>query len=222
MRATTSLARAALAQERLAALERSLAEREGIPPAARALAEEGAGSRSRCSTSSPATSARSRRRSRGAPRRSWPTTRRPGWRCSQRARDAGLGSLAVLVGTRPAERVAELPVVPLDALLAATVASVTDEGFGFDPQRGELWFAGETAEAVLLELESAAPRARARGRRAAGAGAGGRARGRARRPTRAEEAEAAYAQVAHCVPRARPIRPCCGGSLPAPTGSTRR
>ncbi|MDX6398721.1 MAG: chromosome segregation protein, partial [Gaiellaceae bacterium] len=35
-------ARAALAKERLAALERSLAEREGIPPAARALADEGA------------------------------------------------------------------------------------------------------------------------------------------------------------------------------------
>ena len=33
--------RARTAAERLAALERSLAEREGIPPAARALAEEG-------------------------------------------------------------------------------------------------------------------------------------------------------------------------------------
>ena len=28
------------------------------------------------------------------------------------------------------------------------------EGFGYDPARGELWFAGETAEAVLLELEA--------------------------------------------------------------------
>jgi chromosome segregation protein len=31
---------------------------------------------------------------------------------------------------------------------------VTDEGFGFDPAQGELWFVGETAETVLLELES--------------------------------------------------------------------
>ena len=31
---------------------------------------------------------------------------------------------------------------------------MTPEGFGYDPQRGELWFAGETAEAVLLELEA--------------------------------------------------------------------
>ena len=31
---------------------------------------------------------------------------------------------------------------------------MTPEGFGYDPQRGELWFAGETAEAVWLELEA--------------------------------------------------------------------
>ena len=42
--------------------------------------------------------------------------------------------------------------VPLTALLDAEVVSVTPEGFGYDPARGELWFAGETAEAVLLEL----------------------------------------------------------------------
>ena len=39
------------------------------------------------------------------------------------------------------------------ALLDATAPSVTPEGFGYDPARGELWFAGETAEAVLLELQ---------------------------------------------------------------------
>jgi chromosome segregation protein len=31
---------------------------------------------------------------------------------------------------------------------------VTREGFGYDPAHGELWFAGETAEAVLLELQA--------------------------------------------------------------------
>ncbi len=31
---------------------------------------------------------------------------------------------------------------------------MTRDGFGYDPQRGELWFAGETAEAVLLELDA--------------------------------------------------------------------
>ena len=32
--------------------------------------------------------------------------------------------------------------------------AVTADGIGWDPQRGELWFAGETAEAVLLELDA--------------------------------------------------------------------
>ena len=59
----------------------------------------------------------------------------------------------MLVGRSPQELVTELPVVPLDALLDVTAPSVTAEGFGYDPDRGELWFVGETAEAVLLELQ---------------------------------------------------------------------
>src|SRR5205085_7387596 len=47
-----------------------------------------------------------------------------------------------------------LPAVPKEALLSSTIPAVTREGFGYDPTRGELWFAGETAEAVLLELEA--------------------------------------------------------------------
>jgi chromosome segregation protein len=54
--------------------------------------------------------------------------------------------------TRPP--VADLPVVPKEELLHSTVPAVTPEGFGYDPQRGEVWFAGETAEAVWLELEA--------------------------------------------------------------------
>jgi chromosome segregation protein len=54
----------------------------------------------------------------------------------------------------PAELVAALPVVSNEDLLSSLVAAVTPEGFGWDPQRGELWFAGETAEAVWLELEA--------------------------------------------------------------------
>ena len=70
-----------------------------------------------------------------------------------------------LVGRDPGELMP--PVVPLDELLAPPVPAVTEEGIGWDPQRGELWFAGETAEALLLELEGAGA-ARRRGR---GAGA---------------------------------------------------
>jgi chromosome segregation protein len=53
-----------------------------------------------------------------------------------------------------------MPVVPLDQLLASAVPAVTVEGFGYDPHRRELWFAGETAEAFQLELETQARRLR--------------------------------------------------------------
>src|SRR5206468_2573278 len=71
-----------------------------------------------------------------------------------RAAAAGLGSLRVVVGRHPRELVEELRVVDRSELLAVTAPSVTSDGYGYDPQRGELWFVGETAEAVLLELES--------------------------------------------------------------------
>jgi chromosome segregation protein len=189
-------ARAALGKERLAALERALAEREGIPPAARAFADEGAALALSLLEVEP-----------GSERA---VAAALAWRASavmaedpaaglallQRARDAGLGSLSVLVGKRPAERVAELPVVSLEALLGASVPSVTEEGFGFDPQRGELWFAGETAEAVLLELETRrreleAEVAQLRTQAQAAESEAGEA------AEAAETAEAAFAQVAH-------------------------
>jgi chromosome segregation protein len=72
----------------------------------------------------------------------------------ERARAEGLGSLTVLAGGDPQALVGELPVVPRNRLLDARVPSVTPEGFGYDPERRELWFAGETAEAVMLELEA--------------------------------------------------------------------
>ncbi len=68
----------------------------------------------------------------------------------EQARAAGLGNLGVVIGgAKP-----EAPIVEKDDLLRATELSVTREGFAFDPARGELWYAGEAAEAVLLELEA--------------------------------------------------------------------
>ena len=105
-------------------------------------------------------------------RRRWPqrlaTARRPcvvedaarGLELLEHARSAGLGRLVVLVGQDPAELARSLPVVPLAELLASPVPAVTAEGFGWDPQRRELWFAGETAEAFQLELEAQARRLR--------------------------------------------------------------
>src|SRR5439155_27195473 len=82
----------------------------------------------------------------------------------ERADAAGLGSLRVLAGRDPRELVDELPVVEKDELLSSKVPTVTRDGYGYDPQRGELWFAGETAE----EIGRAS--CRGRGEEAGGAG----------------------------------------------------
>jgi chromosome segregation protein len=146
--------RALTAQERLATLERSLAEREGIPPAARALAEQG----ERLALSLLHVEPGTERAVAAAlgPRASALVAddAKAGLELLERAAAAGLGSLRVLAGRDPRKLVDELPVVEKDELLRATVPSVTRDGFGYDPQRGELWFAGETAEAVLLELDA--------------------------------------------------------------------
>jgi DNA repair exonuclease SbcCD ATPase subunit len=146
--------RARLARERLAALERTLAEREGLPPAARALAEQG----EQLALSQLEVAPGSERAIAAALGRNASALvagdARTALALVERARAAGLGSLVVLVGRRPAELVAQLPVLPKEQLLASPVPAVTPEGFGWDPQRGELWFAGETAEAVWLELEA--------------------------------------------------------------------
>jgi chromosome segregation protein len=145
---------ARLLEERLRALDRALAEREGLPPAARALAEEG----ERIALSLLEVEPGRERAVAAALGRSASAVVRDdaagALALLERARDAGLGSLVVLVGRDPAQLVSEMPVVQKDELLASPVAAVTPEGFGYDPQRGELWFAGETAEALLLELQA--------------------------------------------------------------------
>ena len=146
-------ARVELARERLAALEQSLAEREGLPPAARALAEEGeqlalqlleveAG---RERSTAAALGHRAAAVLAENPER--------GLELVEKAKASGLGSVLVLVGCDPHELV-DLPVLPRSELLASRVPAVTEDGIGWDPGRGELWFAGETAEAVLLELDA--------------------------------------------------------------------
>jgi chromosome segregation protein len=145
---------ARLARERTLAVERVLAEQEGLPPAARALAEQGAklvlGALEVTLGSERAVAAALRTRA-SAILASDPAA---GLELLKRARESGLGSLTVVAGEQAQQLVDEFPVVPLESLLDATVPSVTPEGFGYDPARGDLWFAGETAEAVLLELEA--------------------------------------------------------------------
>jgi chromosome segregation protein len=141
---------ARLGRERLGALERALAELEGLPPAARALAEQGKG----LVLSSLSVDPGDERAIAAA----------LAWRAGavlapdaataltflEQARAAGLGNLGVVVErARP-----DAQIVEKDRLLEATELSVTREGYAYDPQRGELWYAGEAAEAVLLELEA--------------------------------------------------------------------
>jgi len=142
--------RSRLAVERLAALERSLAEREGIPPAARAFAEEGArlalGELEVEPGLERAVAAALGRRASAL----LATDSAAALALIERARAAGLGSLVVV--TSPGEPLAGFTLVETDELLDATGPAVTRDGIGYDPERGELWFAGETAEAVQLEL----------------------------------------------------------------------
>ena len=146
--------RARLTRERLRAVERVLAEQEGLPPAARALAEQGERLALANLTVEPGAERAVAAALGSRASAVLATDPHAGLRLLEQARDAGLGSLTVLVGRSPDALVREFPVVTLDSLLDATVPSVTSEGFGYDPARGELWFAGETAEAVLLELQA--------------------------------------------------------------------
>ncbi len=147
-------ARARLARERLAVLEHALDEREGLPPAARALAEEGERLAFSLLEVEPG---QERAVSAALGHRASAIVVDDAGRALElveRAREAHLGSLVVLVGRDPRELVRELPVVPLDRLLDSAVPAVTEDGIGWDPERGELWFAGATAEALLLELDA--------------------------------------------------------------------
>ena len=139
------------AQERLTALERMLAEREGVPPAARALAEAGhplvlseldvaAGDERAI-----AAALRGRGAAVVAPDEATALA------LVQEARRRGLGSVTIVVGRR---RLEDFAIVDEHELLAAEKLAVTRDGIAFDPERKELWFAGEAAEAVLLELEA--------------------------------------------------------------------
>ncbi len=166
--------------ERLGALERALEEREGIPPAARALSE--AGERLTLSllevepgyekAVTAALSWRAASVMTGEPGRALELL--------EEARRRGLGALAVVL---PPEASGEMPEAPVEgahplrdfvsgderarALLggvwvvelerlteARSGVVVSREGHGYDAARGEMWFSGGAAEAVLLELDA--------------------------------------------------------------------
>ena len=145
------LERARIAEARAAALERAVAEREGLPPAARALAEEGA---SLALSLAEVEEGRERAVAAAVGAALVASTPDEGLAMLEQARARGLGNLTVLVRPGAFEPLDGIEVVPREQLLAATGPSVTPEGHYYDPQRGVLTFTGDTAEAVLLELEA--------------------------------------------------------------------
>ena len=209
------------AHERLQALERALAEREGIPPAASALAAAG----ETLALSALAVEPGAERAVAAA--LAWRASAvltgdaRHGLELLEQTRREGLGSLTVIVdrdaaavttppveGARPLGSLATgsaaalrlldgFWLVAADRLLDATHATViTSEGHGYDPERGELWFAGETAEAVLLEMD-ARRRALADGAAELAGRSSSAAHAAEEAAAAAAVAEEAFAKVAH-------------------------
>jgi chromosome segregation protein len=209
------------ARERLQALERALAEQEGLPPAARALAAGGERLALSALEAEPGTERAV------AAALAWRASAvlardaQSGLALLERSRRDGLGSLAVVVdrdstdsaqppvaGARPLRELADgdpsalrlldgIWLVEVDELLEATHGTViTSEGHGYDVERGELWFAGETAEWILLEMDARrralADEAEELAGRASVAAAAAEAAAEA-----VLEAESAFAAVAH-------------------------
>ncbi|MGH3063582.1 MAG: chromosome segregation SMC family protein, partial [Gaiellaceae bacterium] len=141
---------AGLARERLSALERTLAEREGVPPAARALAEAGHDLLLSKLEVAPGDERAVVAALRGRAAAVVAPDEQTALRLVDEARAGGLGSLNVVIE----ENVHEFVVVERDELLQQSTLAVTRDGIGYDPATRELWFLGEAAEAVLLELEA--------------------------------------------------------------------
>jgi chromosome segregation ATPase len=146
------LERARLAEARAAALERAIAEREGLPPAARALAEEGASLALSLAEVEPG---RERAVAAAVGAALVASSPEAGLWLLEQARERGLGNLTVLVRPGEFRPLDGIAVVPREELLEAIRPAVTPEGHYYDPARGVLAFTGDTAESVLLELEAA-------------------------------------------------------------------
>jgi len=146
--------KAKVARSRLEALDRALAEREGLTPAARALAERG--ERLALSLVDPEAGGEKALAAALGPRASALVADDPDSALAlvEKARAEGLGNVVVLLSDRAEQLLRSVDVVAPEELLRATGPAVTAEGHGFDPERGELWYAGETAEALLLELQT--------------------------------------------------------------------
>jgi chromosome segregation protein len=175
---------ARLAGERLAALDRSLAEREGLPPSARVLADAGHSLALALLDVDPGYEKAVAAALFGRASAVLADAPPDALELAERARREGLGTFVALVPPRrPRQAGHAAPLPSAERLLAharpvkggervaalledvwvvaaAELASVehgiavTRDGHGFDPGRGELWFAGVAAESVMIELHA--------------------------------------------------------------------
>ena len=145
---------ARLSRSRLEVLDHALSEREGLAPAARALAERG--ERLALSLVDPEAGGEKALAAALGPRASALVAddAQAAMALVEKARTEGLGNIVVLLADHAERLLGSIDVVPREQLLKAARPAVTPEGHGYDPERGELWYAGETAEALLLELQT--------------------------------------------------------------------
>ncbi len=209
------------AHERLQALERALSERAGIPPAASALAASGETLALSALSVEPGAERAVAAALAWRASAVLADDAKRGFELLEGTRRDGLGSLTVIVdrdspsagappvaGATPLRSLAHgsdsalrlldgFWLVDANRLLEARNGTViSSEGHGYDPERGELWFAGETAESVLLEMDA---RRRALADEAAelAARAAGAAHAAEEAAAAAAVAEEAFALVAH-------------------------
>jgi chromosome segregation protein len=186
---------ARLTEERLAALDRSLAEREGLPPSARVLADGGRSLVLSLLDVDPGYEKAVAAALFGRASAVLADGPLDAFELAERARREGLGTLVALIADRAPNPGAPMPALPgAEPLLAhvrpaeggelvATLledvwvvepgelvraergVAVTRDGHGFDPARGELWFAGVAAESVMIELHARQRALAAEGRR---------------------------------------------------------
>ena len=148
-----------------AVLERAIAEREGLPPAARALAEEGA---SLALSLAEVEEGRERAVAAAVGAALVASTPEEGLRLLEQARERGLGNLTVLVRPGAFEPLDGIDVVPARALLAATGPAVTRRGPLLRPDARRAHVHGRHGRGGAARAGGAAPAAARRGGGAAG------------------------------------------------------
>ena len=222
------LERTELVLERVRALDQALAEQEGLPPAARALAEDGARLALSAVDIQPggeravAAALRSRASAILA------DDAAVGLALLERSRAAGLGSLTVLIGRSPQDLVGEYPVVASGVTSRRHRAVRHGRGLRLRPGSGRAVVRGGDGRGGAARAAGAAQRAAhggpgarepARGRNQDRGREGATARASRRRPSGRLRAAAPRRSTRGCMRGSSSSQPNCGRASTARNGS---